>query len=228
VAEKDALPDWQPLTAELAERSLAADDPTGWFEPLYAAARSGTVKMPWDRAAASPPLVDALAELEAEGRTAVVVGCGLGQDAEEVARRGFRTTAFDVSASAVAIARERHPESPVNYVVADLLDLPAGWRQAFDLVVEIVTVQSLPPVRQPEAAAAVAGLLAPGGDLLVISSARPEPDPVPLQQGPPWPLSRDEVQAFAVAGVRATRVDLVPIPFGPAWLARFTRTALPT
>jgi hypothetical protein len=40
-------------------------------------------------------------------------------------------------------------------------------------------------------------------------------------------LSRDEVQAFAVAGVRATRVDLVPTPFGPAWLARFTRTAAP-
>ena len=37
MAEKDALPNWQPLTAELAERSLAADDPTGWFEALYAA-----------------------------------------------------------------------------------------------------------------------------------------------------------------------------------------------
>ncbi|MCU7728993.1 class I SAM-dependent methyltransferase [Actinoplanes sp. KI2] len=228
VAEKDALPDWQPLTAELAKRSLAADDPTGWFEPLYAAGRSGSVKMPWERRAASPPLVDALAQMKAEGRTAVVVGCGLGQDAEEVARRGFRTTAFDVSPSAVQIARERRPESAVTYVVADLLDLPAGWRHAFDLVVEIITVQALPPARQPEAAAAVAGLLAPGGDLLVISSARLEPDPIPLQQGPPWPLSRNEVQAFAVAGVRATRVDLVPTPSGSAWLARFTRTAAHT
>jgi 2-polyprenyl-3-methyl-5-hydroxy-6-metoxy-1,4-benzoquinol methylase len=118
-------------------------------------------------------------------RSAVVVGCGLGQDAEEVARRGFRTIASDVSPSAVAVARERHPESPVTYVVANLFDLPAGWQEAFDLDVEIVTVQSLPPTRRPEAATAVAGLLAPGGDLLVISSARPESDPIPLQPGPP-------------------------------------------
>jgi SAM-dependent methyltransferase len=145
MVERDDLPDWQPLTAELAERSLAADDPTGWFEPLYAAGRAGTVKMPWDDRRRTPLLMAMLGELDAEGRAAAVVGCGLGQDAEEVARRGFRTTAFDVSPSAVAIARDRHPDSPVDYRVADLLDLPAGWQQAFDLVVEIVTVQSLPP-----------------------------------------------------------------------------------
>jgi hypothetical protein len=69
--------------------------------------------------------------------------------------------------------------------------------------------------------------LAPGGDLLVISSARPGSQPIRLWNGPPWPLNRDEVQAFAVAGVRATRVDQVPTPFGPAWLARFTRKATP-
>ena len=94
------LPDWQPLTAGLARRSLAADDATGWFEPLYAAGRSGSVKMPWDRPAANPLLAAAVREMDADGRSVVVVGCGLGRDAEEVARHGFRTTAFDVSASA--------------------------------------------------------------------------------------------------------------------------------
>jgi hypothetical protein len=60
------LPDWQPLTAELAGRSLAADDPTGWFEPLYAAGRSGTIKMPWDRPA-NPLLVAASARFVRTG-----------------------------------------------------------------------------------------------------------------------------------------------------------------
>jgi SAM-dependent methyltransferase len=224
VEERPSLPDWEPLTAELAERSLAADDPTGWFEPLYAAGRSGTVKMPWDRPAANRLLVAALGEVTADGRTAVVVGCGLGEDAEELARRGFRTTAFDVSPSAVAVARERHPQSSVDYRVADLFDLPADWQRAFDLVVEIVTVQSLPPSRQAEAAAAVSGLLSPGGELLVIASARAGSGEIALGDGPPWPLGHDEVQAFAVGGVTATRVDQVPTPIGPVWLARFDLT----
>jgi SAM-dependent methyltransferase len=220
-----ALPDWQPLTAELVERSLAAGDPTGWFEPLYAAARSGTVKMPWDRPAANPLLAAALSKVRADGRRGMVVGCGLGQDAEDVARRGFCTTAFDVSPSAVAIARERYPASSVDYRVADLFDLPAEWERAFTLVVEIITVQALPPSRHREAAGAVASLLAPGGDLLVIASARAGSGEIALSDGPPWPLSRDELQAFAVGGVNTTQVDHVPTPYGPVWLARFRLTA---
>lgn len=217
------LPDWQPLTAELAERSLAAGDPTGWFEPLYAAARSGTVKMPWDRPA-NPLLVAALSDIRADGRRAVVVGSGLGQDAEQVARHGFRTTAFDVSSSAVAIARERYPTSSVDYQVADLFDVPVEWDRAFGLVVEIITVQALPPSRQAEAAGSVASLLAPGGDLLVIEFARAGSGGIALSDGPPWPLGRDELQAFAVGGVTPTQVDHVPTPFGPVWLARFHLT----
>jgi hypothetical protein len=64
----------------------------------------------------------------------VVVGCGLGADAEFVARHGFATTAFDISATAVRTAQQRYPTSPVDYRTADL----------FDLVVEIINVQALP------------------------------------------------------------------------------------
>ncbi|MFI7463293.1 methyltransferase domain-containing protein [Nonomuraea sp. NPDC049646] len=64
-------------------------------------------------------------------------------DARRLAAR-HETVAFDVSASAVRLARERFPDSPVDYVTADLLDPPAAWRHVFDLVVEIMTVQALP------------------------------------------------------------------------------------
>ena len=58
------------------------------------------------------------------GRRAVVVGAGLGADAEHLVQHGWRTVAFDVSPAAVRLARQRHPDSQVAYQVADLLALP--------------------------------------------------------------------------------------------------------
>ena len=58
------------------------------------------------------------------GRRALVVGCGLGDDAVEVARRGAATTAFDLSPTAVAWCRRRFPDAPVTWTTADLLATP--------------------------------------------------------------------------------------------------------
>lgn len=38
----------------LATRSLAAGDPTGWFEQLYAAGESGRIILPWSRTEPHP------------------------------------------------------------------------------------------------------------------------------------------------------------------------------
>ena len=108
------------------------------------------------------------------GRSAVVVGCGLGADAEFVAAHGFATTAFDISATAVRTAQQRYPTSPVDYRTADLFALP-GTGEAFDLVVEIINVQALPVSLRAEAVAAVAGLVAPGGTVLVVENVRTGP-----------------------------------------------------
>jgi Methyltransferase domain len=173
---------------------LASDEEaTGWFEPLYAAAERGEAAVPWDQGVPSPLLVAWAEKRRASGRRALVVGSGLGDDAEYVAGLGFETDAFDISPSAVAGARRRFPDSGVSYRVADLLDLPADWDGAFDLVVESITVQSLPPRLHPQAIAAVSRTVAPGGTLLVISGARAENEPV---DGPPWPLTPSEIALF--------------------------------
>ena len=205
-------PDWEPLAAALAARSLAVDDPTGWFEQIYAAGRSGTVSLPWDRPA-NPLLLAWLAKngVLGAGRAAVVVGCGLGEDAEELAKRGFRTTAFDVAPTAMTVARERHPGSTVDYRVADLFALPAAWHHAFDLVVEAITVQALPPARQERAAGAVTELVGPGGTLLVITFVRDGSTSMALEDGPPWPLRREELQNFAVNGLETVATDEVQV-----------------
>jgi hypothetical protein len=201
------------------------DDPTGWFERLYAAAEQGDAVVPWDRGAPNRLLVQWADEraLDGAGRCAVVVGFGMGDDAEYVAELGFDTVAFDVAATAARLARRRFPGSVVRYVTADLLDPPAEWHHAFDLVVESITVQALPPALHAEAAARVAELVAPGGTLLVISGARDEADgPV---DGPPWPLTRAEIEAFGVGGLEPVRIEDLREPGVRRWLAEYRRVS---
>jgi SAM-dependent methyltransferase len=225
-----ARPDPDEEARRLAAESLADDEPTGWFERLYVAADEGETTVPWDRGAPHPLLVEwATARgLEGRRRRAIVVGSGLGEDAEYLAEMGFATLAFDISATAVRSARERFPTSTVEYLTADLFAAPAEWRSAFDLVVEVFTVQALPDELRPLATEAVADLVAPGGTLIVVAAARGEGDgPV---QGPPWPLTRGEVEAFGSGGLRAVRIENVGHPGDPAarrWRAEFSRPAEP-
>ena len=159
----------------LVAQALSAGDPTGWFEPLYAAAEQGAGAVPWDRGGAPHWLLTAWAgrqALNGRGRRALVVGCGLGADAEYIAGRGFAVLAFDISASAIRGARRRFPGSAVDYQVADLLAPPAEWREAFDLVVESQTVQALPDPPRRDAIGNIGHMVAPGGTLVVIALAR--------------------------------------------------------
>jgi SAM-dependent methyltransferase len=197
-----------------------SDDPTGWFEPLYAAAERGEREVPWDHGAPRPALVEwaEAASLDGAGRGALVVGCGLGSDAEYLSSRGFAVTAFDVAPTAVRVASERHPGSAVDYVVADLLDPPRKWGGAFAFVFESLTVQSLPDSVRPQAIARVTEFVGPHGTLLVVASGREEADgPV---EGPPWPLTRGEIQSFGAGGLETVRIEQLP---GPRWRAEFRR-----
>jgi SAM-dependent methyltransferase len=209
-----------------ARESLAVDDPTGWFERLYMAAADGTAVVPWDRHIANPMLVEWARgrTVDPAGQRAVIVGCGLGEDAEYIAGLGYATTAFDVSATAVATARDRFPGSSVTYTQADLLSLPVGWRRGYDLVVESFTVQALPKAVHARAIANVAWLVAPGGTLVVVAAGRAPDQPV---DGPPWPLTRAEIGAYAVNGLEPVRIEQYPHPSWPGLLrfrAEFSRT----
>ncbi|MFI5606608.1 class I SAM-dependent methyltransferase [Amycolatopsis sp. NPDC051903] len=203
-----------------ADVALAAGDPTGWFEPLYAAAESGEAVVPWFRGEPSAELAAWVATQAAGGRSALVVGCGMADDAELLAGAGFRTSAFDVSPSAIKAVLNRFPETRVAYRTADLLDPPAEWHHAFDVVVEILTVQSMPKSVRAEAIASVSSLLAPGGTLIVGAVAEESID-LATWAGPPWPLSRAELDSFARDGVTLTSLDRVRD--GARWWATFTR-----
>jgi pimeloyl-ACP methyl ester carboxylesterase/SAM-dependent methyltransferase len=217
---------WDEQGDRFAARSLAAGDPTGWFDRLYSAGAAGEVPMPWNRAEPHPLLTQwaQARQLTGTGKRAVIVGCGLGADAEYIAQRGYDTVAFDIADTAIGLVRQRFPDSPVHYLTADLLDPPAQWRRAFDLVVEVITVQALPDPPRHQAIVNVGRLVAPGGTLLVVAAAHDDQGQ-PIQT-PPWPLRRAEVEAFATDGLTPLRIEQVTDPRSPTdrrWRAEFHR-----
>jgi SAM-dependent methyltransferase len=219
----DASPDPDAITRRIAAER--PDEPTAWFEDLYRAAGAGAASVPWDRPAANPLLVE---WMEREGpptsARALVVGAGYGRDAEYLAALGYPTTAFDVSPSAVEQTRARYPDSHVTYAVADLLHVPVSWCGAYDLVVESMTVQALPDPPRSDAIRAVSGLVAPGGTLLVIAfGVEGTADEYDASFGPPWPLVRREIDAFAVDGIDLVALERVYPDRELRWRATFRR-----
>ena len=174
------------------------------FEEIYARAGADLESVPWASLAAHPALVAWLdgAPEGSPGAPALVVGCGFGDDAEALAARGWAVTAFDVAPTAIKHCRRRFPASSVDYRVADLFGLPGGWQHAFELVVEIRTLQSLALAQRAAAALAIAGTVRPGGRLFLRCLARDAADPVNAR---PWPVSRDELRPFTDAGLDELR-----------------------
>ena len=180
---------------ELASQSRISGDPTGWFEQLYQEQELGLDVITWADMKPNPSLLP----FAGAGKTALTVGCGFGDDAEQLAAWGFETTAFDVSPSAIRACRRRFPDSRVHYIAADILDPPKEWSGRFDFVLEVYTLQVLPPPLRPRAMRALAGLVKEGGTLLLIARGREENEG---EGQMPWPLTRLELNEFAASGLR--------------------------
>jgi len=205
----------------LSAAALRAGDPTGWFEPLYAEAAQGRAVIPWDRGGPHPLLVEwaAARPAPAPGQRALVVGSGPGSDAAYLAGLGWAVTGFDVAPSAIAAARHRFADASVDFRVADVLDPPEDWTAAYDLVLESYTVQALPVALRPTVISRVRRFVAPGGTLLVLAAA----EDAHGTAGPPWPLSRDEVESFAADGLAAVRIEDLGTADARRWRAEFRR-----
>lgn len=189
---------------QIASQAVRDDRPARWFEEVYATAEGDSQAIPWAMMQANPHLQRWLQEndIDGEGQRALVVGCGLGDDAEALSQWGFAVTAFDISETAVSWCQQRFPESSVDYRVADLFEISQVEAGRFDLVFESRTVQSLPLKVRQQTIEAIANFLAPQGRLFLITNVRDseaEPD------GPPWRLSEGELGEFVRCGLREVR-----------------------
>ncbi|HVZ93552.1 MAG TPA: class I SAM-dependent methyltransferase [Phycisphaerales bacterium] len=189
--------------SSVGDATLILDRPAGmdeWllkFEGIYRDAAGDHGKIPWAHKRPCPSLVS---WLNAEGpkyirpgARAAVVGCGLGEDACLLAERGYEVTAFDCCPSAIEHARKLHPEYCGMFVEADLLRLPAKLVHRFDLVVEVHTLQALPPHNRHALASGMSRLLSPRGVLVAIARGRDDSIPVDSLQGPPFPFTAKEL-----------------------------------
>lgn len=185
---------------ELAKDYLAKGDPTGWFEALYKEAEEGKSVVPWADRGANPGLLEfwTARPQETEGKRALVTGCGLGDDAAQLAAWGFNATAFDISETAIRAAQKRFPSPQIIFTVADLFQPPADWRHAFDFVFEANTVQALPVELRERAIRSIADFVSPGGKLLTVVRGRTLDEP---QGELPWPLTRQELDGYVAAGL---------------------------
>ena len=193
------------IQAEYAEKG----DPTGWFDALYKEAAGDNERIPW--ADLEPNrFFRAWAEkndLKGNGRKALVVGCGLGDDARYLHDLGFRVTAFDISPTAIEWARRLHHETDINFLVADLFNPPKEWFQAFEFALEIYTIQPLPLEMRPSVIDAIANFVRLHGRLIVVTRGR-ENDEEPLEL--PWPLSRRDLLRFEENGFQQLGFEEAP------------------
>lgn len=195
------MEDRRKRARELATEFLRKGDPTGWFEALYKEGEDGRSIVPWADGVVNPFLLAFWARHPqgTKGKSALVIGSGPGDDAEQLARWGYRTTAFDISETAIRMAKQRFPETGVAYCVADLFAPPTEWIQEFDFVFEANTVQALPTNVRAPAMERIASFVKSGGKLLVIARGREAGEP---EGQMPWPVTREEMAGFLRAGLQ--------------------------
>ncbi len=181
--------------------SIREDQPSAWFEPLYANANKAGEGIPWANMKTQPNFSKWLSNNKLDGarQSALVVGCGMGDDAIELESLGFKVTAFDVSDAAIKLCKERFPQSKVDFLQADLLETQSQWHQAFDFVVEICTLQALPPKYETPLIQNISDFVALKGRLLVIADVSTVARS--FENGPPWLLNANHVDAFLSSGL---------------------------
>ena len=171
-----------------------------FFENVYKNADHENLSaIPWATLAPNVYLEKHLSMQEPlSGKKALVIGCGLGDDALILEKHGYEVEALDISSSAIALAKKRHPESKVEFHVGDIYDMPESSIGKYDFVYEGLTIQSLPPADREKLVKIIVSLVAKGGELLVYAHAQNDTD---SYGGPPWPFYDDEFLLFEKEGL---------------------------
>jgi len=182
------------------------DNPTGWFDSIYIDAQGDFSAVFWADLEPSPYLLKWLKNcvFKHAGRKAIVIGCGVGDDAEALNEAGYEVTAFDISPEAIRLCKNRYPDSMVNYLVADLFDYPVQWTENFELVYECNTIQVLPGKYRIQARNAMVSLLALRGYIVVSCRSRLKGE---QENDIPLPLDKEELNGFVQCGLKEVHFE---------------------
>jgi SAM-dependent methyltransferase len=154
--------------------------------------------IPWADMATNPNLLDWFNNSDnvkqlPQHNDCLVVGCGLGDDAEFLANYGFNVDSFDVSSTAIELCKEKFPNSKVNYFCDDITE--PGHLKQYDFVFEAYTLQVLPVNLRNKAIANLIKVVRPKGQLLLICRARDKHED---KGDMPWPLTKQELNVLNI------------------------------
>lgn len=176
---------------------------SAWFDELYKKHENEHHNIPWARQEVNPFLQTYIDDMEYCKGKALVIGCGLGDDAYALDKAGFDVLAIDVSQTALDIAQGRFEHSTITFEKQDIFEMPEKYYRNFDFVFEALTIQSLPVEFREKMIAAVADTVSPSGRLLVIAHKKDE-----HFDGPPWPLVEAEIALFKSHGLTELDFEL--------------------
>ncbi|MBX3281092.1 MAG: class I SAM-dependent methyltransferase [Acidobacteria bacterium] len=207
--DNDSIEKARERVQQLQTDFAARGDAFGWFDALYQEAAGNNETIPWADLEPNAYFKQWAEknELKGDGRTALVVGCGLGDDANYLSELGFKVTAFDLSPTAIEWAKKLYGGDKTAFEVANLFEPPSEWIGAFDFVLEIYTIQPLPLEMREDAIDAVSRFVTAGGKLVVVTRGREDDEPVGEV---PWPLSRRDLSRFVANGLRQTEFVVFP------------------
>lgn len=166
---------------------------------------------PWDLGRAHPELVARLTDDPTLGAgtlsDALVPGCGTGHDARALADAGWAVTALDFADIQVDL------EPPSRFRRADVLE----WREPADLWFDHTLFCAISPDDRDRWGAVARQVVRPGGTLIALVF----PAGKTIDEGPPWPMSTDDVARVLGDGF-SLRSDEPARPAGRPWNSRWS------
>jgi SAM-dependent methyltransferase len=136
---------------------------TPWEHPGPAWTSSLARRLDLEQAERQPP----------RGR-ALDLGCGRGQHAPELVRRGWEVVGIDNAPRAIGAARRQGIDG-ATFLVGDVTDLPVDTIGRFDFFFDIGCFQHLDPGQRAGAGRGITAAANPEATLLIMAFSRPTP-----------------------------------------------------
>jgi cyclopropane fatty-acyl-phospholipid synthase-like methyltransferase len=186
----------------------------------------GATPPPWDIGRPQPAFVR-LAERGLLSGRLLDAGCGTGEQTLLAAASGARAVGVDISARAIARARDKAAERglPARFEVADVLNL-SQLGMTFDTVIDSGVFHVFDDQDRARYVAGLASVLPSGGRCYLMCFSDSEPG-----DWGPRRVGQDELRTafsdgWAVASIEADTFDVnlyMPAPTAQAWLATILR-----
>ena len=165
-----------------------------FFENVYKNASENLDKIPWATFEANEYLQDFFKNKQkVTNKKALVIGCGLGDDAQFLSKMGYIVDAIDISPTSIKLAKQRFDNRDINFSVEDIFSLPSNMINNYDFIYEGLTIQSIDPKHRIQLIEIISGLNNTKGELLLYTNYQEDIDTF---GGPPWPLYKRDLALF--------------------------------